>query len=396
MLDFLFIGGGLSGGLAAYRLHKSNPNLKILVLDGENSQNKKLKTWSFQTIETNNDPSIEKTFSRPDSSWLKPFISKTWSSYAIKFPRYERVLHEAYHSIRSEDFYEVLKTSLGERIREAKVVARPDANTVILQNEETIKSKVIIDASGWGEIGDFAGYQKFFGLQLRLKKPHGLKYPTLMDARVPQKDGFRFIYLLPWTSHELLVEDTRYSIHENLDSKSIELDIKSYLLEQGFEVESILSSEQGSLPLPGFDHRSSPAREGFIGVAGGLFQPTTGYSIYEAVQMAERIAEWSKKPSEWHELPQKIYLWANERWEAQEFYRRLNNMMFHAAEDAERYQILERFYEHDQSLIARFYAGRTNLIDKVKIMSGKPPIPMQKAIACYFQRITPKQEAQHA
>ena len=42
-----------------------------------------------------------------------------------------------------------------------------------------------------------AGYQKFVGLEIRTPQPHGMVRPLLMDARVAQIDGFRFVYVLP-------------------------------------------------------------------------------------------------------------------------------------------------------------------------------------------------------
>ena len=36
------------------------------------------------------------------------------------------------------------------------------------------------------------GYQKFLGLELKLSCPSPIREPLLMDARVAQRDGFRF------------------------------------------------------------------------------------------------------------------------------------------------------------------------------------------------------------
>ena len=55
-------------------------------------------------------------------------------------------------------------------------------------------------------------------------------------------------------------------------------------------------------------------------------------------------------------------------------------MLFAAAEPAQRYRVLERFYRLDRSLIERFYAGRMTAGDKVRILIGKPPVPVGKAI----------------
>ena len=67
-------------------------------------------------------------------------------------------------------------------------------------------------------------------------------------------------------------------------------------------------------------------------------------------------------------------------WKARGFYRMLDAMLFRAAEPGERYRVLERFYGLDARLIARFYAGRSTLGDKARVLMGKPPVPVGRAI----------------
>jgi len=55
-------------------------------------------------------------------------------------------------------------------------------------------------------------------------------------------------------------------------------------------------------------------------------------------------------------------------------------MLFRAAEPEERYRILERFYRLSPSLIGRFYAGRSTMTDKARILTGKPPVPIVRAV----------------
>jgi lycopene beta-cyclase len=55
-------------------------------------------------------------------------------------------------------------------------------------------------------------------------------------------------------------------------------------------------------------------------------------------------------------------------------------MLFLAADPAERYRVLERFYGLDEALIARFYAGRSTAADKLRIVAGKPPVPVGRAL----------------
>ena len=68
------------------------------------------------------------------------------------------------------------------------------------------------------------------------------------------------------------------------------------------------------------------------------------------------------------------------------FYRLLNRMLFRAAAPDERYRVMQRFYRLRQPLIERFYAGASTWYDRVRILTGKPPVPIQKAIPCVSER----------
>jgi lycopene beta-cyclase len=71
-----------------------------------------------------------------------------------------------------------------------------------------------------------------------------------------------------------------------------------------------------------------------------------------------------------------------EQWRRQAFFRLLNRMLFGAARPEERYRVLERFYRLPQSLIERFYAGRPSVLDRARVLTGRPPVPVSKAVPC--------------
>ena len=77
-----------------------------------------------------------------------------------------------------------------------------------------------------------------------------------------------------------------------------------------------------------------------------------------------------------------VYAHARKRARGQGFYRLLNRMLLQAAEPEERYRVLQRFYRLPQGLIERFYAGNLTTGDKLRILAGKPPVPIRKALAC--------------
>ena len=68
-------------------------------------------------------------------------------------------------------------------------------------------------------------------------------------------------------------------------------------------------------------------------------------------------------------------------WRKRGFYRMLATMLFKAADPEERYRVLERFYRLDPGLIARFYAGQSTMFDRIRVLSGRPPVPIGRAVA---------------
>ena len=78
-------------------------------------------------------------------------------------------------------------------------------------------------------------------------------------------------------------------------------------------------------------------------------------------------------------------------WSRTRFYRRLGAMLFGAAEPAERYRIFERFYRLDERLIERFYAARPTLADKARVLTGRPPVPVTRALAALARAGAPLQ-----
>ena len=55
-------------------------------------------------------------------------------------------------------------------------------------------------------------------------------------------------------------------------------------------------------------------------------------------------------------------------------------MLFKAAAPEERYRVMQRFYGLDARLIARFYAARSTAADKARVLIGRPPVPVGRAI----------------
>ena len=61
------------------------------------------------------------------------------------------------------------------------------------------------------------------------------------------------------------------------------------------------------------------------------------------------------------------------------FYRVLGAMLFGARADQRR-KVFDRFYRLDEHLIERFYAARSTMVDRARVLCGRPPVPITRAL----------------
>lgn len=377
--DVAIVGGGLSGGLIAWRIKQLRPELKVLLIEGGEHLGGN-HTWSFH--ETDLPPLAR--------DWVSPLITYSWERQEVRFPAYARQLSTGYRSVASERFDEVIGTALGEDACRGIKAVSLNWDSVTLEDQQVIRARAVIDARGQRGFSHLAlGFQKFVGLEVEFDAPHGLSAPIIMDGTVPQLDGYRFVYTLPFTERTALVEDTYYADGAGLDAGAIEERIRDYCRDQGWRLARILRREGGILPIAlggDIEAHLSEGPEGVAsaGLAAGLFHPLTGYSFPDAVALADRIARADDLSG--HALVQLTKDHAREAWNRRGFYRLLSRLLFDAAEPEQRFIVMQRFYRFSEELIERFYAGETTLADKARILSGKPPVPVGKAMKCLSER----------
>ncbi|HEY3798820.1 MAG TPA: lycopene beta-cyclase CrtY [Caulobacteraceae bacterium] len=373
--DVLLVGGGLASSLIALRLRQDRPELKIIILErdlrigGEH-------TWCH--FATDVGPRI--------AEWMRPLFVHEWDGYDVRFPDHRRTLTTPYRAITSARLHVVMNDLLQGDAWLGVEAAEVRAETVKLVDGRRLTAPLVIDARGPRRSSHLVlGWQKFLGLEVRLEAPHGLTRPVIMDATVAQLDGYRFVYLLPMDDSRVLIEDTRYSDAPALDRKALAADIAAYAATQGWKIADVVREEAGVLPIAlagDIDAYWEDAATGAAdaGLRAALFHPTTGYSLPDAARQAEAIAHLPELTTA--AVRERLIRMSKERWRERAFYRLLNRMLFRAAEPDQRYKVLARFYRLSQPLIQRFYAGRATATDKLRILAGKPPVPIAKALAC--------------
>jgi lycopene beta-cyclase len=373
--DVLLVGGGLASSLIALRLKRASPALRIVMLErdphigGEH-------TWCH--FATDVAPAI--------SDWLGPLIVHDWAGYDVRFPAHVRTLPTHYRAITSARLHEVMSELLGDDAWLGVEAGEVRADAVRLVDGRRLAAPLVIDARGPRRSSHLAlGWQKFLGQEVRLAAPHGLARPVVMDASVAQLDGYRFVYLLPMAADRVLIEDTRYSDTPALDRGALAADIAAYAKGCGWEIAEVLREEVGVLPIAlagDIDAYWGEAKPGAAdaGMRAALFNPTTGYSLPDAARQAEAIAALPALTTA--AVRATIVAMSKRAWRERSFYRLLNRMLFRAAAPGERYKVLERFYRLPVPLIERFYASGATLADKLRILSGKPPVPIGRALGC--------------
>jgi lycopene beta-cyclase len=375
----VLVGGGLANSLIAFRILSDDPDYPLVIVERDSTLGG-IHTWSFH----------DSDLTPAQRSWIDPLVVRSWPRHELRFPCLKRHMDGGYNSITSDRLHDVVGGVIGDRMLLDVEVEDVTPTRVRLRGGECIDARAVID--GRGDPGGNhleIGYQKFVGLFVRLDAGHDLDGPILMDASVEQRDGYRFVYTLPFSDRDLLIEDTYYSENPRIDREEFRRRIHDYASGRGWPIAEVTGEESGVLPIVSGGDIDAFWREGSPGVArsgmrAALFHPTTGYSLPDAVALAEVIA--ANRDLDGPALFQLTRERSMNHWRRTGFYRLLNRMLFCAAEPDQRYRIFERFYGLSDPLIRRFYAGRLKWTDKVRVLTGKPPVPVLRALRCLVDR----------
>ena len=306
---------------------------------------------------------------------VAPLVSRRWHGYEVRFPGYRRRLHTPYFMIASARLRRVVHDLLAARgdalLWEHAPVARLSPGRVVLEDGRTVAGQTVIDARGAHRHPADCGYQKFYGEEVTLRDPHGLQWPLVMDATVPQQDGFRFMYVLPLSPRSALIEDTSFSDGPHLDEEQRRGGIAAWMQRHGWRVQAVTRTEQGVLPMPW--RMPAPAALADAGVVrggygGGWFHPGTGYSLPQAAELAALVATTPAA-----DLPAAAAAARRALQRRARFCCLLNRLLFQAYPPEARRNIFERFFRLPEPTIRRFFSMRLDGADKVRLLGGRPP-----------------------
>ena len=377
--DCLLVGGGLQSALIAMALLERRPHTRFAIIERESRLGGN-HLWCFHARDVPDEARV----------FVDPLVAYRWPAYEVMFPNLSRHLDLAYAGITSDRLHQVVTervtASAGAAIFHGVAGEQITANKVQLADGRALEATLVIDSRGPERLkaaGQVA-YQKFVGLEVALAEPRAEFVPRLMDATVPQTDGYRFFYTLPFAPDRFLVEDTYYSDTPDLDRDNLRREILAYAQRIGLRVAKVVREESGVLPLT-TRAEAAAVREGVLvgGYAGGWFHPTTGYSFPVALRLAMHVSSLDAGKvlgTGWNRL-------LGRRQSQARFFNLLNRMLFGAVSPAERWNVFERFYRLPTATIERFYAMDITMADRLRLVVGRPPpgISLRAALGRVFK-----------
>jgi lycopene beta-cyclase len=362
--NYIFAGSGLSALMTVYKMVQSGKftNKSILLLD-ENSKKANDRTWCFWTENNENWETI---------------IHKKWNSalFANQDFKIDIDLNPyKYNQIRGIDFYNFVFDAISKQenitfVNQKVVDYEESENQITLQTETDSYTcdqlfNSILDPY---EVKNQTQYpllqQHFIGWFIQAEQEvFNDEQATFMDFSVEQKGNTRFMYVLPTSKSEALLEYTLFS-HQHLETSEYELEIENYLQKLGITNFKIIEKERGSIPMTCFPFwKNNTVRLLNIGSAGGWTKASTGYTFKNADKKSTQLVRFLETQSDFRKFHKITKFW---------FYDLLLLDILHRKNELGAAIFSALFKKENPKLIFKFLDEETSLKEDIQIILKCP------------------------
>lgn len=370
--NYIFAGSGLSSLMTVYEMILSNKfqDKSILLIDIDAKKTND-RTWCFWEKENGQFDTI---------------VSKKWNSALFANQKFRRDLDfnpYQYKMIRGLDFYnlvfDLIKKQTNITLINDKVINFNDNENqvvVISENDNYTCDKLFNSIYNPEIVKSQTKYpllsQHFMGWFVKTKEAvFNTEQATFMDFSIEQKGKTRFMYVLPTSATEALLEPTLFS-HDLLKKEEYEAEILLYLKKLGVSDYEIIEKEQGNIPMtcyPFWEHNTKNIIN--IGSAGGWTKASTGFTFRHTIKKSKKFVEFLQNNSDFRNFHKKDKFW---------FYDLLfldvldkNNELGSAIFSA-------LFKKGNPSLVLKFLDHETSFFEDLQVMLKCPKLPFIKAL----------------
>ncbi|ESU27040.1 crtY protein [Flavobacterium limnosediminis JC2902] len=293
--DYIFAGTGLAGLMVLHEMNKSGvlSGKSVLLLDPE-EKDKNDRTWCFW----------ENGAGEWDSVVAKQWFSGFFVNRELRKECFGSGM--SYKMIESQSFYnrifDELKSFPDIVWKQERLLSfvESDLEVIITTDVNTYSGSVffnsVLDAETLRNKKKYPLLlQHFQGWFVKTSVPFfNHDSATFMDFSVPQNGNTRFMYVLPISDTEALVEYTLFSADVLADAE-YENAIAVYLKEKGIADYEIVRKEKGVIPMTTYPFwKGNSKRILHIGSAGGWTKASTGYTFKNSVKQSKRVAAYLK------------------------------------------------------------------------------------------------------
>jgi lycopene beta-cyclase len=377
--DFLFIGLGASNSLILLSLIKNKQlhGKKIGIIEPEhkNINDKTFCFWAKPTDDIVND--------------LKPLISYQYKKIKL-INKEQDIEDQPYYYIKSLDLYnhtlEKLKPYQIDIFRDTAFEFHTENNILFINTKSgnVYKTKFALDSRPPSleklPYQDIYLHQSFYGLHIKCEENKFNKDSfEMMNFNIEQSNYTQFVYTLPFSENEAMVELTRFG------KEKIELEYAKELLHKYITQEigrySILDIETGCIPMTSF--RNNANQNASIlntGSGANLIKPSTGYGFKKMFEFGKLAAEVIKQ----NDLKtfNKTNLKSTNRFK---FYDKLLLIiLFYWPSDGKKI-FTQLFTKKNISSVFLFLDEKTTLIQDIKIFVRLPIISFIKSLFIYMK-----------
>lgn len=368
---YIFTGSGLSALMTVYEMLLSGKfeDKSILLID-ENAKKVNDRTWCFWD----------------EDNLFDEIVSKNWNQAIFANEKFNRVLELSpyqYKKINGLDFYELVFKKISEQknihfLNQKVVDFNELGNHCIVKTEqETFTCNKIFNSIFNPEV--VTAQTKFPLIQQHfigwfIKSKEAIFTPncaTFMDFSVEQKGNTRFMYVLPTSSTEALLEYTLFS--KNLLSKEeYESEIKKYIENLGITEYEIIEKEQGNIPMtcyPFWKHNTKNIVN--IGSAGGWTKASTGYTFKNASKKTKALVQFLKSESDFTKFHKRDKFW---------FYDLLLLDILSSKNELGSKIFSSMFKAGDSSVIFKFLDEETSFSEDLQVIWRCPKMVFVKAL----------------
>lgn len=370
--DYIFTGTGLAALMTVYKMIESGKftDKSILLID-ENSKKDNDRTWCFWETE--------------NSIWEKS-ISKKWESALFANADFSRSLDlkpYEYNMVKGLDFYnqvfELISKQSNITFANEKVTDINELENhvfVATEKENYTCEKLLNSIYRKSEVENQTQYpvlqQHFIGWFIKSKEAaFNTQQATFMDFSVAQKGNTRFMYALPTSSTEALLEYTLFS-HQLLKKEEYEQEIEKYIQRLGIQDYEIVEKEQGSIPMTCYPFWKKNTQKVLnIGTAGGWTKASTGYTFKSSDKKSTQLVAFLQTETDLRKFHKKTKFW---------FYDLLLLDILDQKNELGASIFSSMFKKGNPSLIFKFLDEETSLFEDLKVILKCPKMPFINAL----------------